>query len=320
MIQYQSRFLRPFRVIKTSTVVLLLATTACTQTIIACPPATGVALQVLGSGGPIADDGRASSSYLIWIDGHARILIDAGGGSFLRFGEAGAKFSDLHFIGISHFHTDHSADLPALLKSGYFSDRHRDLAIAGPGSSDPFPGLGSFLDSLLNQNHGAYGYLGGYLDGSGNLSELVQSEIDATEPGTRSVYKKDDEDIRVDAMGVPHGIVPALSYRVSVADKTIVFSGDQNGDNDAFIDFAEDTDILVMHMAVPEGATGAAAALHATPGEIGIIASRSGARMLVLSHFMARSLNKLSDNIDAVKTEYGVRPVIASDLACYPLD
>jgi ribonuclease BN (tRNA processing enzyme) len=123
-----------------------------------------------------------------------------------------------------------------------------------------FPGLGSFLDSLLEQNHGAYGYLGGYLDGSGNLSELVQSEVDATEPWIRSVYKNDDEDIRVDAMGVPHGIVPALSYRVSVADKTIVFSGDQNGDNDAFIDFAEDTDILVIHMAVPEGAAGAVTA------------------------------------------------------------
>ncbi|MEK6194366.1 MAG: MBL fold metallo-hydrolase, partial [Deltaproteobacteria bacterium] len=86
-----------------------------------CPEAEGPALQVLGSGGPIADDGRASSGYLVWVDGRSRFLVDAGGGVFLRFGEAGARFEDLEHISISHFHTDHSTDLVALLKSGYFS-------------------------------------------------------------------------------------------------------------------------------------------------------------------------------------------------------
>ena len=86
-----------------------------------CPPPQGVALQVLGSGGPIADDARASSAYLVWVDGKSRVLIDSGGGAFLRFGEAQANFSELEFIGLSHFHTDHSADFPALLKSGYLS-------------------------------------------------------------------------------------------------------------------------------------------------------------------------------------------------------
>jgi len=46
-----------------------------------------VAVQVLGSGGPELQDRRASSSYLIWQDGQARVLVDAGGGSALRFGE-----------------------------------------------------------------------------------------------------------------------------------------------------------------------------------------------------------------------------------------
>ncbi|MEO1204683.1 MAG: MBL fold metallo-hydrolase, partial [Pseudomonadota bacterium] len=53
-----------------------------------CPPADGVAVQVLGSGGPIADDDRASSGYLVWVDGKARAMIDAGNGSLLRFAEA----------------------------------------------------------------------------------------------------------------------------------------------------------------------------------------------------------------------------------------
>ena len=43
----------------------------------ACPPPTGIGLQILGSGGPIADDARASAGYVVWVDGESRVLIDA---------------------------------------------------------------------------------------------------------------------------------------------------------------------------------------------------------------------------------------------------
>jgi hypothetical protein len=55
----------------------------------------GVVVQVLGSGGPELQDKRASSSYLVWQDGESRGLVDAGGGSALRFGESGANMSQL---------------------------------------------------------------------------------------------------------------------------------------------------------------------------------------------------------------------------------
>src|SRR4029077_12291613 len=37
----------------------------------------GIAVQVLGSGGPELQDKRASSSYLLWQDGRARVVLDA---------------------------------------------------------------------------------------------------------------------------------------------------------------------------------------------------------------------------------------------------
>ena len=80
----------------------------------ACGSEDGVALQVLGSGGPFGH-GRASSGYLVWVDGVARILVDAGGGTFTRFHEADAHIADLDVIALSHFHPDHSAEVPALL-------------------------------------------------------------------------------------------------------------------------------------------------------------------------------------------------------------
>lgn len=57
-----------------------------------------VQLQVLGSGGPELDDDRASTSYLIWIDGKARVLVDAGGGSSANFEKSGASVHDLQAV------------------------------------------------------------------------------------------------------------------------------------------------------------------------------------------------------------------------------
>lgn len=281
----------------------------------ACPPAKGVAVQILGSGGPIADDDRASSAYLVWVDGESRALIDAGGGAFLRFGEAGASFSSLDFIGLSHFHTDHSADFPALLKSGYFSNRRRSLIVTGPDSGGPFPGLDDFLASMLAKD-GAYGYLSGYLDGTGGLANIAPFEINKDIVGAVTVLGDTSAYIQIDAMHVPHGIVPALAYRVRIGDAIIVFSGDQNGSNDNFVEFAKNAAVLIAHMPVPEGIRGAGRSLHAAPGVIGTIARKARVGTLVLSHLMARSLRNLDDNVAIVKSHYNGPVMVANDLDC----
>lgn len=277
-----------------------------------CPAPAGPVLQVLGSGGPIADDGRASTSYLVWVDGRARVLIDAGGGAFLRFGEAGAAFADLDFVGLSHFHTDHSADFAALLKSGNFSDRERNLPVAGPGEGGPFPGLNAWLKALLARDGGAYGYLGSYLDGKGPTVALSPREVSAS--GVVDVFA--NERVKVEALPVPHGIVPALAFRVSVGDQIFVFASDQNGGDPAFVDFAKGASILVMHLVVPEGVTGVGRRLHAPPSVIGAIAAETDAGKLVLSHFMARSLRDLDANVAAVREAYDGDIVLVEDLGC----
>jgi ribonuclease BN (tRNA processing enzyme) len=297
----------------------LATTTVCANGVAQCPPDEGVALQVLGSGGPIADDGRASSAYLIWIDGRSRVLIDAGGGAFLRFGEAGADFLALDFIGLSHLHTDHSADFPALLKSGYFSGRERPLTVAGPGAGGPFPAIRDYLQSLIGSDSGAYGYLSGYLDGSGRLAKLEVREI-ARKQSTPVEVFGDEKGLSVEAMPVPHGIVPALGFHVRVGNSSIVFASDQNGSDSKFTEFAKGANLLVMHMAVPENASGSALQLHAKPSRIAAIAQESGADSLLLSHFMARSLRDLEGNLDVVRRGYDGEIVVAEDLACMVIE
>ena len=95
----------------------------------------GVVVQVLGSGGPELQDKRASSSYLVWQGGQARVLVAAGGGSALRFGESGAKMSQLDVILFTHFHVDHSADFPALIFSSWFEERDRPLPVYRPAGN-----------------------------------------------------------------------------------------------------------------------------------------------------------------------------------------
>ena len=108
--------------------------------------ANPVAVQILGSGGPGVNRDRASSSYLLWIDAQARILVDIGGGAFLRFGQAQARLSDLSLIAISHLHPDHVSDLPALL---WLSNQTRKepLPITVPSGNNVAPSFPTFPPS-----------------------------------------------------------------------------------------------------------------------------------------------------------------------------
>ena len=295
----------------------LLATADSVSAADRCDALDGVHLQILGSGGPIADDGRSSAAYVVWQDGRSRVMIDAGGGSFLRFGEAGASFDELDHIAISHFHTDHSADLTTFLKTGYFSDRQRPLGVSGPSGGGPFPALASFLDSLIGSG-GAYAYLGGYQDGSQGLVRIDPVTLDATARESMPVVTEDG--LRITGIGVPHGIVPTIAFRVEVGGNTIVFASDQNGNDASFAEFAKEADVLVMHMVVPENISGAGRALHAPPSRIGEIAAMADAKSLVLSHFMARSLTGLDANIALVRAHYDGPVHVAEDLMCVPLD
>jgi hypothetical protein len=114
---------------------------------------------VLGSGGPELQDKRASSSYLVWQDGQARALVDAGGGSALRFGESGAQMSQLDVILFTHFHVDHSADFPALIFSSWFEERDRPLPVYGPAGNSEFLSTVDFVHALFNSRNGIYRYL-----------------------------------------------------------------------------------------------------------------------------------------------------------------
>ena len=272
-----------------------------------------LAVQVLGSGGPDANDARASAGYVLWIDGQARLLIDAGGGVFLRFGEAKAKFETLDAVAITHLHADHVADLTALLKSGFFSERKNLLPIIGPTGNDAFPGMKEFMHIQFNAKNGAFRYLSGYLDGTGGLVHTPVTEADVKAAAIK-VFA--NERFKLTAIGVMHGPVPALGFMVEADGKRIAFSGDQSGDNPGFAALIKGADLLVMDHAVPEAADEVAGKLHARPSEIGKLASQASVGKVVLSHNMARSLTNLDENLARIREHFKGTIEVAEDLMC----
>ncbi|MFQ1062501.1 MBL fold metallo-hydrolase [Bordetella trematum] len=281
-------------------------------------PAQGVALQLLGSGGPISDDARASSGALLWIDGKARALIDAGGGTYLRYGQSGARLEDLDFIGISHFHTDHVSDLPALLKGAYFLSGEHALTLAGPSGNADFPSMKAFYDALFARPKGAFRYLAGLSDGSEGLGLNVRvTDVDVAAMQGQPVFE--GKDFQVYALGIPHGDVPTLAFRIVTPQAVAVVSADQNGSRPAFVDFARGADLLVMPAAITEDADDTSRFLHAKPSVVGDIAASVQPSKLVLNHFMGRALYDKEETLAEVTRRFPGTTVAGRDLACFIL-
>jgi ribonuclease BN (tRNA processing enzyme) len=282
---------------------LVLPTVARAQS---CEASTGLTLQVLGSGGPRINRERASTSYLLWSGGRARVLIDAGGGAFLRFGQAGARLEDLSLVAISHLHPDHVSDLAALLWLSNLA-RQEPLPILGPTGGEVTPDFQTFLRRLFDEKAGAFQVLGGTLRGTGSGVPLDVTVVNAV--GDPSVAFE-RSGMRVTAMGVPHGNIPTIAYRVVAEGATVVLSSDQTATDPRFIEFAKDADLLVMHLTI---GVGERHQLHAAPDAVGRVARDARARRLVLGHI---GQFDLSAAVAEVKKTYAGPVTVATDLRC----
>jgi ribonuclease BN (tRNA processing enzyme) len=279
------------------------------QTITAQPCRGGtMSVQVLGSGDPFVNPHRASSSYILWLGGRNRILVDAGGGAFLRFGQAEARLADLSLILISHLHPDHVSDLPALLWLSNLA-RKDSLPIIGPDANDAVPSISTFLRRLFDPQQGAFPMLGGTLRGAGGGVPLDITVVGAANDPRSAVFAGNG--MTVSAVPVPHAKVPSIAYRVQTADGSVVFGSDQSGDDARFAEFARDADILVMHLTAGVGQNIPG---HASPAVVGEVALAARARRLVLSHIGQFDVNAA---VADIRKRYRGAVSIAADLQCF---
>ena len=275
-----------------------------------------VSLQILGSGGPKLNDQRASSSYLVWLDGKAQVMIDAGGGSSYNFEKSGADFNDIKAVVFTHFHVDHSADFSEYIKYSYFSSRKNDLSVYGPAGNDVMPAASEFINALFEKD-GVYRYLNNYIDTNNNNSYHINT-TDVSLEESRSEYQINRE-IKLTAVPVHHGPLAAVAWRVDAAGCSITFSGDMSNKYNVLAALAKNTDILVAHNAVPEVANRFAHHLHMPPSEIGKISNEAKVKKLVLSHRMNRTLGIEEETLENIRKSYGGAIEFSNDLDRYSL-
>jgi ribonuclease BN (tRNA processing enzyme) len=286
-----------------------------------CEP-DSVAVQILGSGGPQINPFRSSTSYLLWVGDQARVLVDMGGGAYGRFGQTQAKLTDLSLVAVSHLHPDHISDLPAFLWQSHLI-RKEPLPVVGPSGNDAAPDFSTFLSRLFDEKDGAFPTLGATLGGkrrdipgtprpNDGTVRLDVAVVDVTKAEPMTVYDRDG--LTVTALGIPHGNMPTLAYRVKVRNMSIVFSSDQTGTDPKFVDFAKGANILIMHLALAAGVKNNPP--HAAPDVVGKVAQEAGAGRLIVSHI---GIFNLDAALAELKTNYTGPLTVGADLLCTPV-
>lgn len=334
-----------------------------------------LSIMVLGSGAPLARfTNRASAGYLIFIDGEAKVLMDAGGGTFARLAESGANIKDLDIILLTHLHIDHMGELSPMIKNIYFQSRIANLAngafppgrtnairIFGPDANGvKFPKkpdgtlvLGSdsdttqytstteYVDGHYNLKTGLERYLNIFTRGiSGGIFSYSATNLSPNWLIDSSQVVLNENGLVITSIGVNHGPVPSVAYRIEYAGKTIVFSGDTssrsvhpvtgaplpNGGN--MIKISEGADLLIYDTSImnrgglPNGPNDSVFfALHTQPSRIGQVATTANVKKLVLSHITLSSEDGTDQIKGWIKAEGFTGEIsVAKDLKVYNLD
>lgn len=241
-------------------------------------------LVVLGSGTAIPVADRFPAGYLLR-HGDERLLVDCGPGITRRLAQAGESLRQLSAVLFTHYHTDHCADLAALLfalRSPTFAGR-RPLRLFGA------PGLARLVQKLTE----AWPWLQprGY--------ELELTEL---APGSFALGT-----LQVRAVPIRH-TAQSLGYRFSTDAGSVAFSGDAD-ECDELVELARDVDLFVCDAATPDVQKLDG---HLTPGLAAAHAERARAKTLVLTHFYPECTGHDLQSMAAAR--FGGQIVLAEDL------
>lgn len=276
----------------------------------------GVWLQILGAGGPALDDQSAMASYLVRVDGRARLLVDAGSGAAVRFDEAKAELADLDAIVFTTLTAHTTVDVPAFLLGSAHAGRDRPLPVLAPAGQGDGAGARAFFQRMST----LYGGLQGVLEGGTTAAPGVGFAVRVREVpafGNRRWARFRSERLALAAMPVHHGGIPAVAWRVQAQGFSLVFAGGFSNRRNVVADFAKDADALVVHHAIDENARGDVLQRYATPSKLGRIAARANARMVFLGHRTNRTRGRESESSAAIEAHFNGHVLFADDLDCW---
>ena len=218
----------------------------------------------LGTRDAAVRPGAHTSSQLVRL-GESDVLVDAGLGAADQLRAAGTPVASLEAIVLTHWHPDHVAGLPTLLRRGTsrFGARS-DLRLLGPP-----PPAESWWRALR----------------WGSLWPLV-AQLDVIEPGDSLTLGS----LRVETFATDHG-TPSLGWRFAEdveGGRVAVIPGDSRPTAE-IAEAARGADLLVFEATfLDRDAHRAEESRHATAFEAGRLAAEAGVGTLALTHLSSR--------------------------------
>jgi ribonuclease BN (tRNA processing enzyme) len=265
---------------------------------------------VLGSGGPRVSK-RASVGNLVLVAGQARLLVDAGPGTFVRAGESGENLSALDTVLLTHLHVDHSAELPAFVKTRALDGQGLvQMRVLGPSGNALFPSTVAFVDGLFGP-HGLYRYLRNFGAEMRVLGEDIPAKLG---DGPHTVQLSGG--LTVTAQAIHHGDAPAVAFRIAVGGRSVVFSGDIDPSGLASLaKLAAGADLLVVSCAVldPPNSPKGLYQLHSPPKRLGETAQAAGVKALLLTHLPPAVEVEETAVLASVRTSFPGKVTFATD-------
>lgn len=218
-------------------------------------------LVTLGTGAAAPHPERVQSGALVELH-DVRLLIDCGSGVVFRLSQFGLPWDRVTHVALTHFHADHTNDLPALIygwRYGLLPPRQAPVEIIGP--------LG--LVARVQGMAAAFG--------AGLLDHPPPIRLVELPPGSEYALSGD---VVLASRKVPH-TDESVAYSVSGSDRRLVATGDTGFDSELGR-WASGCDVLLCECSLPDAL---AMPIHLTPRQCGSLAAIAQPGVLALTHF-----------------------------------
>jgi ribonuclease Z len=208
----------------------------------------GLHVGLAGTGSPLPDAQRVGQSIFV-IAGEHLFIIDSGPGSTLNLERMKVPIETADAILLTHFHSDHIADLgELLLKSWTYGARTEPMLVMGPeGVESVVEGFNMAFALDAEYRHAHHGDAVAPTTGAGGRAKTITGFGD-----DESIVIFQTDDLTATAFLVDHRPVkPAVGYRFDYKGRSVIVSGDTMP-SESLMRQAEGVDLLIHETANPD--------------------------------------------------------------------